>query len=74
VEPPGTAPGSDPLITGAFIAIVRVTPNTLNVGSAHQRRKWAVCVLDRLSKTAIWPLQVCGLSPGIWECGRPGGI
>ena len=23
MEPPGTAPGSDPLITGAFIAIVR---------------------------------------------------
>jgi len=23
VEPPGTAPGSDPLITSAFIAIVR---------------------------------------------------
>jgi hypothetical protein len=28
VESPGTAPGSEPLITGAFIAIVWVTPST----------------------------------------------
>lgn len=27
VEPPGTAPGSDPLITCAFMSIVRVAPN-----------------------------------------------
>ena len=27
VEPPGTAPGSDPLITSAFIAIDRVAPD-----------------------------------------------
>ena len=26
VEPPGTAPGSEPIITGAFIAIDRVAP------------------------------------------------
>ncbi len=32
VEPPGTAPGSEPLITGAFIAIVRVAPNKRNIG------------------------------------------
>ena len=29
VEPPGTAPGSDPLITSAFMSIVRVAPNRL---------------------------------------------
>lgn len=28
VEPPGTAPGSDPLIPCAFIAIVRSKPRT----------------------------------------------
>ena len=27
MEPPGTAPGSEPPITGAFIAIVRVAPD-----------------------------------------------
>ena len=27
VEPPGTAPGSEPIITGAFIAIVGVAPD-----------------------------------------------
>ena len=27
MEPPGTAPGSEPIITGAFIAIVGVTPD-----------------------------------------------
>ena len=32
MEPPGTAPGSDPLITGAFIAIVRANPNNPNIG------------------------------------------
>lgn len=26
MEPPGTAPGSEPIITGAFIAIDRVAP------------------------------------------------
>ncbi len=28
VEPPGTAPGSEPIITGAFIAIVGVAPDS----------------------------------------------
>src|SRR5690606_1546440 len=32
VEPPGIAPGSGPLITSAFIAIVRASPNALNIG------------------------------------------
>lgn len=39
VESPGTAPGSEPFITGAFIAIVRVTPNTANIGARLGRRK-----------------------------------
>ena len=41
MEPPGTAPGSDPRITGAFIAIVRVAPNTINIGAGRSRRKHA---------------------------------
>ena len=32
MEPPGTAPGSEPIITGAFIAIVGVAPDTANIG------------------------------------------
>ena len=39
VEPPGTAPGSDPLITGAFIAIVRANPNTPDIGPKGRGRK-----------------------------------
>ena len=41
MEPPGTAPGSDPRITGAFIAIVRVAPNRVNIGAGRSRRKHA---------------------------------
>jgi hypothetical protein len=37
VESPGTAPGSEPLITGAFIAIVRVAPHK----EEYRRRGWA---------------------------------
>ena len=32
MEPPGIAPGSGPLITGAFIAIVRANPDKANIG------------------------------------------
>ena len=32
VESPGTAPGSEPFIMGAFIAIFRVAPDTINIG------------------------------------------
>jgi len=33
VEPPGIAPGSSPLITRAFISIVRASPNPPNIGA-----------------------------------------
>ena len=46
MEPPGTAPGSDPFITGAFIAIVRANPNTPNIGGPSSRRK-ARCEIVR---------------------------
>jgi hypothetical protein len=39
VEPPGTAPGSEPIITGAFIAIVGVAPDIFNIGLAAGGRK-----------------------------------
>ena len=32
VEPPGIAPGSSPLITSAFISIVRASPNSPYIG------------------------------------------
>ncbi len=41
MESPGTAPGSEPCITGAFIAIDRVAPNNTNIGGARGGRKWA---------------------------------
>lgn len=47
VESPGTAPGSEPFITGAFIAIVRASPNRVNIGAGGALRKGAmseVCV------------------------------
>ena len=34
MESPGTAPGSEPCIMGAFIAIVRVAPDRANIGLA----------------------------------------
>src|SRR5690606_23788870 len=36
VEPPGIAPGSGPLITGAFIAIVRANPDSFNMRAYFQ--------------------------------------
>lgn len=33
VEPPGIAPGSGPLITSTFIAIVRANSDKTNIGS-----------------------------------------
>lgn len=42
MESPGTAPGSEPIITGAFIAIVGVAPDKANIGPGNGRRKGAV--------------------------------
>ena len=44
VEPPGIAPGSGPLITSAFIAIVRPKPDQTNIGTAvrHSKRRIAL--------------------------------
>ena len=39
VEPPGIAPGSGPLITSAFIAIVRANPDSGNIGTIGRREK-----------------------------------
>jgi len=39
VESPGTAPGSEPFIMGAFIAIVRVAPDRVNIGWGGGLRK-----------------------------------
>ena len=38
MESPGTAPGSEPRITGAFIAIFPVARNRLNIGV-----RWGLC-------------------------------
>ena len=39
VEPPGTAPGSDPFITSAFMSIVRANPNGVNIRSGRDGGK-----------------------------------
>ena len=39
VEPPGTAPGSDPLITGAFMSIVGFDPDGTNLGVRRDENK-----------------------------------
>ncbi len=39
VEPPGIAPGSGPLISRAFISIVRANPNRINIGASEGREK-----------------------------------
>ena len=39
VEPPGIAPGSGPLITSAFIAIVRANPDRTNIGTKASNSK-----------------------------------
>ena len=47
VEPPGTAPGSEPIITGAFIAIVGVAPDK------GQYRGWGQGAQGRASTVDI---------------------
>ena len=42
VEPPGIAPGSGPLITSAFIAIVRANPDRTNIGALTAASKGKV--------------------------------
>ncbi len=39
VEPPGIAPGSGPLSTSAFIAIVRATPDLSKIGNLRVKSK-----------------------------------
>jgi len=41
VEPPGIAPGSGPLITSAFIAIVRANPDGTYIGPSNPDSKSA---------------------------------
>ena len=45
MESPGTAPGSEPRITGAFIAIVTVARDRFNIGTGLGRckREGGVC-------------------------------
>lgn len=47
MEPPGTAPGSDPLITGAFMSIVPVAGNVANIGAGGVRLKAFAVVASR---------------------------
>ena len=53
VEAPGTAPGSSPLITKPFIAVVRPKPNNANIGTGRGDLKGAAVTglckaLDRI--------------------------
>jgi hypothetical protein len=49
VESPGTAPGSEPFIMGAFIAIVRVAPDSFDIGAVRAGRKACGMVLQKHS-------------------------
>ena len=44
VESPGTAPGSDPIITSAFMSIDRANPNATNIGRADGCGKGRKCL------------------------------
>ncbi len=60
VEPPGTAPGSEPSITGAFIAIVPVARNRLKIGRLTGGCKGADAALRRIPP--------CGLTGAVVRC------
>jgi hypothetical protein len=54
VEPPGTAPGSEPIITGAFIAIVGVAPDKGQYRGATRGPQGRVSTVDkRLDRNGI---------------------
>ncbi len=57
VESPGTAPGSEPCIMGAFIAIDRVAPNNTNIGALGAGRKWGR--KDNAPKAKPWARLSC---------------
>lgn len=57
VEPPGIAPGSGPLITGTFIAIVRPRPDTVDIGLLTPKSK--VCV-GKIVMGSAFPSQASG--------------
>ena len=54
MEPPGTAPGSEPIITGAFIAIVGVAPDKDQYrGRGRGMQGWLSTVDKRQSASKI---------------------
>ena len=59
MEPPGTAPGSNPLITCAFMSIARANPNKAKIVAWQGVRKWV------RSARCIAPL------PRLAPCARP---
>ena len=63
VESPGTAPGSEPIITGAFIAIVGVAPDRVNIGVRQGARKvgcpqWTIRINQGIPTGWLWALEV----------------
>ena len=67
VEPPGTAPGSDPLILCAFMPIVRVAPDRDNIGGGEGRHKGAARIGERAGQRAL------PIGPR-WVCPKPSGV
>lgn len=63
VEPPGIAPGSGPLITGAFIAIVRANPDRRNIGVPVHSSK-GLTRQDARPRAAFEPIVRSGFRPG----------
>ena len=66
VESPGTAPGSEPSITGAFITIVRVAPNIPNIGGLMAGHK-TVSARDRLMRCASFGRADRQVGGGPWR-------
>src|SRR5690606_11925479 len=71
VEPPGFAPGSGPLITGAFIAIARANPSRINIVCATPRSKGLAQKFRRNRDGGATLAAGCGTrSTGAWRsCG-----
>ncbi|KEO51725.1 hypothetical protein TP2_09610 [Thioclava pacifica DSM 10166] len=55
MEPPGTAPGSDPLITSAFMSIVPEIGNSANIGGREAGFKAWIALSGLLTNAGLSP-------------------
>ena len=67
VESPGTAPGSEPPIMGAFIAIVRIAPDKVNIGAAAGPRNGNAQNPDLIFSNSSTSRSRSAASIGVWK-------